>query len=163
MVTAFRPGQGGETPEDILGHACALVRLCYQDAAIAAVLLALVLVGTVTRLAAGLPGAYALALLPVVAGTFAVSAVCAVRSRRTLLSVLGQVRGRTGSPVDPGVPWTPFGSSAVLDERVRDVQLRRLLSAAHRCGDLSWQALAWAVTTAVLFLFWTLATAMTGG
>ncbi|WP_131761953.1 hypothetical protein [Actinomadura fibrosa] len=162
-MTAFRPGPGEESPEDILGHACALVRLCGQDAAVAVVLLALVLVGTVTRLAAGLPGVAALALLPVLAGAFAVSAGYVVRSRLTLVAVLGEVRGRTGAPVDPGVPWTPFASSTALDERVRDVELRRLLSAAHRCGELSWQAVAWAVTSAVLFLFWTLAAAMAGG
>ncbi|MFA1551193.1 hypothetical protein [Actinomadura chokoriensis] len=163
MVTAFRPGPGREQPEDLLGHACTLVRLCGRDSAVAAVVLALVLTGTVSRLAAGLPGLAALALLPVLAGSFAVSAGYAVRSRRTLLSVLGDVRARTGSPLDPGVPWTPFGSAIALDDRVRDVELRRLLSAAHRCGELSWQAVAWAAATSVLFLFWTLAAAMAGG
>ncbi|MEU8799987.1 hypothetical protein [Spirillospora sp. NPDC048819] len=163
MVTAFRPGPDREKPEDLLGHACTLVRLCGRDSAIAAVFLALVLVGTVSRLAAGMPGLTALALLPVLAGSFAISAAYAVRSRRTLVSVLAGVRGRTGSPIDPGVPWTPFGSATALDDRIRDVELRRLLSAAHRCGELSWQAVAWAAATSVLFLFWTLAAAMTGG
>ncbi|TDB94770.1 hypothetical protein [Actinomadura sp. 7K534] len=163
LVTAFRPGPDSEKPEDLLGHACTLVRLCGRDSAVAAVFLALVLVGTATRLAAGAPGGTALALLPVLAGSFAISAGYAVRSRRTLLAVLAEVRGRTGSPVDPGVPWTPFGSAVALDERIRDVELRRLLSAAHRCGELSWQAVAWAAATSVLFLFWTLAAAMAGG
>ncbi|TDB89332.1 hypothetical protein E1264_08730 [Actinomadura sp. KC216] len=163
MVTAFRPGPDKETPEDLLGHACTLVRLCGRDSAIAAVFLALVLAGTASRLAAGPPGPAALALLPVMAAAFAVSASYAIRSRRTLLSVLAAVRGRTGAPVDPGVPWTPFGSAAALDARVRDAELRRLLSAAHRCGELSWQAVAWAAATSVLFLFWTMAAAMTGG
>lgn len=162
-VTASRPGPRPEPPEDVLGQACALVRLCGQDAAIAAMLLALVLVGTATRLAAGPPGVTALALLPVLAGSFAISAAFAVRSRRTLLSVLGEVRGRTGAPLDPAVPWRTFASAAALDEAVLDRELRRLLSAAHRCGELSWQALAWAVTSAVLFLFWTLAAAAGGG
>ncbi|MEV5830823.1 hypothetical protein AB0L25_35175 [Spirillospora sp. NPDC052242] len=162
-VTASRPGPRPEPPEDLLGQACALVRLCGQDAAIAAVLLTLVLVGTVTRLAAGLPGLTALALLPVLAASFATSAALAVRSRRTLVAVLGEVRGRTGAPVDPSVPWTTFASAVALDEAVRDRELRRLLSAAHRCGELSWRAVAWAVTTAVLFLFWTLAAAAGGG
>ncbi|WP_030167428.1 hypothetical protein [Spirillospora albida] len=163
MVAAFRPGPGRETPEDLLGHACALVRLCGQDAAIAAMLLALVLVGTCTRLAAGAPGVLALALLPVPAGSAAISAGYAVRSRRTLIRALCDVRSRTGAPLDPSVPWTPFASAAALDERVRDAELRRLLAAAHRCGALAWLALAWAVASAVLFLFWALAAAMTGG
>ncbi|RFS84071.1 hypothetical protein D0T12_18025 [Actinomadura spongiicola] len=163
LVTSFRPGPDRETPEDILGHACTLVRLCGRDSAIAAVFLALVLAGTVSRLAAGVPGLAALALLPVLATAFVISASYAVRSRRTLVSVLAEVRGRTGSPVDPGVPWTPFGSAVALDDRVRDGELRRLLSAAHRCGELSWQAVAWAAATSVLFLFWTLAAAMAGG
>jgi hypothetical protein len=162
LVTAFRPGPDREKPEDILGHACTLVRLCGRDSAIAAVFLAVVLAGTSARFAAGVPGLAALALLPVLAGSFAISAAYAVRSRRTLVSVLGEVRGRTGSPVDPGVPWTPFASSAALDERVRDAELRRLLSAAHRCGELSSQAVTWSVTTAVLFIFWTVAAAMAG-
>ncbi|MBE1536506.1 hypothetical protein [Actinomadura algeriensis] len=162
-VTASRPGPRPEPPEDVLGQACALVRLCGQDAAIAAVLLALVLIGTGTRLAAGPPGLAALALLPVLAGVFATSAVFAVRSRLTLVSVLGEVRGRLGAPLDPGVPWTTFASAAALDGAVRDRELRRLLSAAHRCGELSWRALAWAVTAAVLFLFWSLAAAAGGG
>ncbi|MDL4820307.1 hypothetical protein [Actinomadura opuntiae] len=163
MITAFRPGPDRERPEELLGHACALVRLCGRDSAVAAVFLALVLVGTVGRLAAGLPGAVALALLPVLAGSFAVSAGYAVRSRRTLVAVLGEVRGRTGAPVDPNVPWTPFGTAAVLDARVRDTELRRLLAAAHRCGELSWLAVAWSAATGVLFLFWWLATAVAGG
>ncbi|TQM69514.1 hypothetical protein FHX41_3209 [Actinomadura hallensis] len=163
LVTAYRSGPDRETPEDLLGHACTLVRLCGRDFAIAAVFLALVLVGTVTRLAAGAPGLPALALLPVLAGSFAISAGYAARSRRTLVAVLAEVRGRTGAPIDPGVPWTPFASAVALDDRVRDVELRRLLSAAHRCGELAWQAVAWAAATSVLFLFWTLAAAMAGG
>ncbi|RSN69373.1 MULTISPECIES: hypothetical protein [Actinomadura] len=162
-VAASRPGPRPEPPEDLLGQACALVRLCGQDAAIAAVLLTLVLVGTATRLTAGPPGPAALALLPVLAGAFAASAAFTVRSRRTLVAVLGEVRGRTGAPVDPAVPWTTFASAAALDAAVRDRELRRLLSAAHRCGELSWRAVAWAVTTAVLFLFWSLAAAAGGG
>ncbi|HEU5030133.1 MAG TPA: hypothetical protein VFV01_34845 [Spirillospora sp.] len=163
MITAFRPGPDRERPEELLGHACALVRLCGRDAAIAAVFLSLVLVGTVSRLAAGLPGVVALALLPVLGGAFAISAGYAVRSRRTLVAVLGEVRGRTGAPVDPSAPWTPFGAATALDARVRDTELRRLLAAAHRCGELSWLAVAWSAATAVLFLFWWLATAMAGG
>lgn len=97
------------------------------------------------------------------AGAFAVSVGYAVRARRTLVAVLGEVRGRTGSPLDPAVPWTPFASAVALDDRVRDTELRRLLSAAHRCGELSWQAVAWSAATGVLFLFWTLAAAMAGG
>ncbi|WP_242911180.1 hypothetical protein [Actinomadura terrae] len=41
MATAFRPGRSGEAPEDILGRSCAPVRLCGQDAAIAAIAVAL--------------------------------------------------------------------------------------------------------------------------
>ncbi|MFI0479822.1 hypothetical protein [Actinomadura sp. 9N215] len=164
MVTEFRPGPDGqETPEDLLGHACTLVRLCARDSVIAAVFLALVLAGALSRLAAGLPGPVALALLPVLAVAFAVSASYAVRSRLTMVSALAEIRVRTGAPVEPRVPWTPFGSAVALDDGVRDEQLRRLLSAAHRCGELSWQAVVWAVTTSVLFLFWTLAAAMAGG
>lgn len=165
LATVLRPGPEGERPElerpeELLLHACTLVRLCGRDSAVAAVFLALVLAGTASRLAAGVPGPAALALLPVLAAAFAVSAGYAVRSRRTLLTVLAQVRGRTGAPVDPVAPWTPFASAAVLDARVRDTELRRLLSAAHRCGELSWQAVAWSVATSVLFLFWTLAAAL---
>lgn len=168
MVTAFRPGQGspsgrGERPEEVLGHACELVRLCGRDAAVAVVLLALVLVGAATRLGGGArPGPAALALLPLVGGPYAASLGCVLRSRRTMRRALGEARGRTGGAVDPGVPWTPFGAAAVLDARVRDGELRRLLAAAHRCGELSWQAVAWAVTASVLFLFWTVGTAVAG-
>ncbi|TYK45411.1 hypothetical protein [Actinomadura decatromicini] len=176
LVITFRPGPdrdkpdkegaseeraAGERPEELLQHACTLVRLCGRDSAVAAVFLALVLAGTASRLAAGSPGPAALALLPVLAASFAVSAGYAVRSRRTLLTVLAGVRGRTGAPLDPSAPWTPFGSATALDARVRDAELRRLLSAAHRCGELSWQAVAWSVATSVLFLFWTLAASMT--
>ncbi|TYB41583.1 hypothetical protein [Actinomadura chibensis] len=150
----------GERPDELLQHACTLVRLCGRDSAVAAVFLALVLAGTASRLAAGAPGPAALALLPVLAAAFAVSAGYAVRSRRTLVAVLSEVRGRTGAPLDPAAPWTPFGSAAALDARVRDAELRRLLAAAHRCGELSWQAVAWAAATSVLFLFWTLAASM---
>jgi hypothetical protein len=159
-------GPGTETPEHLLGHAYALLRLCGQDAAIAAVLLFLVAAGTVTQLAyAGWPVLIAQLPLVVLAGAFTMSAGLAVRSRRTLVSALGTLRAATGAPLDPGVPWTPFGLTIALDPGVRDIELRRLLGAAHRCAELAWQAVVWGVVTAVLFVLWSMvmAAAGTGG
>jgi hypothetical protein len=157
---------GPETPEEILGHACALLRLCGQDAAIAAVLLVLVAAGTLAQLAyAGWPGLVAQLPLVALTGAFTMSAALAVRSRRTLLAALGTVRLATGSPLDPGVPWTPFGLGTALDRDVRDAELRRLLGAAHRCAELAWQAVVWGMVTAALFVLWTvvMVAAGTGG
>ncbi|WP_395106381.1 hypothetical protein [Actinomadura sp. SCN-SB] len=156
-------GPGTGAPEDLLGHACALLRLCGQDAAIAAVLLFLVAMGTVTQLAyAGWPSLLAQLPLVAVTGAFATSASLAVRSRRTLVSALGSVRAATGAPLDPSVPWTPIGLAASLDTGLRDAELRRLLGAAHRCADLAWQAVVWGVVTAVLFALWSLVMAAAG-
>jgi hypothetical protein len=160
-------GAGGaaaqaERPDDLLGQASGLLRVCGQDAAVAAALLVLVAVGVVTQLTGlGRPGAIATVLPAPVALAFATSAGFAIRSRRTLVGALGAVRGRTGAPLDPNVPWKPFGLGGALDERVRDEELRRLLAAAHRCCELAWQAVVWGVVTSVLFVFWTLAMAAT--
>ncbi|WP_153539585.1 hypothetical protein [Actinomadura macrotermitis] len=155
-MTAFRPGpRADDGPGDLLGHACALVRLCARDAMIAATLLALVVVGVTAQLAAGRTGVLALVSLTVVGAAFSVAASCVLRARRTLVTALGAVRGRTGAPLDPGVPWTPFALGTALDNGVRDVELRRLLAAAHRCCELSWQAVNWAVITSGLCLLWT--------
>ncbi|MFI0356447.1 hypothetical protein [Actinomadura sp. 9N407] len=140
------------TPEELLGHACTLLRLCAHDAAIAAMLLTLVAAGVITQMVAGV---IPLVLLTPVVGPFAMAASLAVRARRTMVSALGAVRAGTGAPLDPGVPWTPFGLSADVEPRVRDAELRRLLGAAYRCAELSWQAVVWAVGTGGAFLLWT--------
>lgn len=153
-----------ETPEEILGRACDLLRLCWQDAAIATVLLVLVAAGTLVQLThAGWPGLAGQLLLAPVAGTFTMSAGLVVRSRRTLVSALSAVRAATGAPLDPTVPWQPFGLSAALDPGVRDTQLRRLLGAASRCVEAAWLAVIWALVSAGLFLVWTVAMVATGG
>ncbi|WP_146150262.1 hypothetical protein [Actinomadura rubrobrunea] len=157
------PGDGAERPEDVLGQAGVLLRACGQDAAVAAIVLILVLVGAATQLAhgGGRLGALQLALLAPVAAASAGSAALAVRSRLVLVAALGTARGRTGAPLDPGVPWTPFASGSALDRRARDEELRRLLAAAYRCCDLAWRAVVWAAAAAVLFVCWTLAVAAT--
>ncbi|MEW2359334.1 hypothetical protein [Spirillospora sp. NPDC029432] len=157
MATVFRPRHEtrplpAETPEEILGHACTLLRLCGQDAAIAVALLAVVAAGVLTRMPAGvLP----LLLLVPVAGPFAMAAGYVVRARRTMVSALAAVRAGTGAPLDPTVPWTPAGLAAGPAPGVRDVELRRLLGAAYRCCDLSWHAVVWAVGTSAAFVLWT--------
>nr|BFE36487.1 hypothetical protein GCM10010200_087380 [Actinomadura rugatobispora] len=159
----LRTGPAPESPEELLAHACALLRLCGQDAALAAVLLVLVAAGTVTRLAyAGWPGPVALLPLLAVAASFGISAVLAVGSRRTLVAALGSVRAATGAPLDPAVPWTPAGLRPALDPRVRDAELRRLLGAAHRCCGLAWQAVLWAAAAGVLFVLWSALSAAAG-
>ncbi|GAA2452225.1 hypothetical protein GCM10010191_83120 [Actinomadura vinacea] len=172
MATVFRSGvprhdrpdqPPPETSEELLGRACTLLRLCGQDAAIAAVLLVLVAAGVVTRLAyGGRPEPVALLPLPALAASFATSAGLAVRSRRTLVTALGSVRAATGAPLEPGVPWTPAGLATALDPRVRDGELRLLLGAAHRCCDLAWRAVVWGVLTGVLFVLWTAVAAAAG-
>jgi hypothetical protein len=157
METFPAPAREAESPDELLGHATALVRVCAQDAVIAGVLLVMVLVGVLTQLAGGASGPFALPLLLIPGLAFCVSAGLVVRARRTMVAALSSVRGHTGAPLDPGVPWRPFGLDAALQTRVRDGELRRLLAAAHRCSELSWQAVVWGVVTAVLFLFWTMA------
>ena len=156
MATVFRSRREtrprSESPEDLLGHACTLLRLCAQDATIAALLLAMVAVGVLTQVVAG---TIPLVLLIPVAGPFAISANFAVRARRTMLAALGAVRAGTGAPLDPGVPWTPVGLGSGVAPGVRDIELRRLLGAAYRCAELSWQAVVWGAVTAMGFLLWT--------
>ncbi|MFB4318718.1 hypothetical protein [Actinomadura sp. 21ATH] len=159
MATVFRSRHEtrplpAETPEEILGHACTLLRLCGQDAAIAVALLAVVAAGVLTQLAAA-GSVLPLPLLVPVAGPFAMAAGYAVRARRTMVSALAAVRAGTGAPLDPTVPWTPAGLTAGLPPDVRDVELRRLLGAAYRCCDLSWHAVVWAVGASVAFVLWT--------
>ncbi|GLZ13905.1 hypothetical protein Acsp04_41400 [Actinomadura sp. NBRC 104425] len=163
------PRSGGTANEEIrpdrlFRAAEGLLRTCGQDAAVAAAVLAVVLLGVLAQVAhgGGRLGVLPLALLVPVAVTFAVSAGLAVRSRLMVVAALGEIRGRTGAPLDPGVPWTPFALGTALDGRVLDEQLRRLLAAAHRCCELAWQAVVWAVATAVLYVCWTLAVAAAG-
>ncbi|MEU6036539.1 hypothetical protein ABZ801_14125 [Actinomadura sp. NPDC047616] len=165
--TAPRPGGPANEAvraDHLLGAAEGLLRTCGQDAAVAAAVLVLVLVGVLTQLAhgGGRLGVLPLVLLAPVAVTFTMSAGLAVRSRLTVVAALGEIRGRTGAPLDPGVPWTPFALGTALDGRVLDEELRRLLAAAHRCCELAWQAVVWGVATAVLCVCWTLAVVATG-
>ncbi|MEU5880615.1 hypothetical protein [Spirillospora sp. NPDC047279] len=151
------PPRGDDAPDELLKQACSLVRLCGQDALVAAVVLAMVLVGVVAQLAAQRPGVVAVGLLAVLTAAFVTSAGFVARSRMTLVAALSTARGNTGAPLDPGVPWRPFALDSVLDSRVRDGELRRLVAAAHRCSELSWRAVVWGVVTAVTFIFWTMA------
>lgn len=158
METFPAPAREADSPDELLGHATTLVRVCAQDAVIAGVLLVMVLVGVLTQLAAhGTGKPLPLLLLPVPGAAFCVSAGMVIRVRMTMVAALSSVRGHTGAPLDPGVPWRPFGLDAALETRVRDGELRRLLAAAHRCSELSWRAVVWGVVTAVLFIFWTMA------
>ncbi|GAA4148000.1 hypothetical protein GCM10022416_41930 [Actinomadura keratinilytica] len=159
-------GPAGEEvrPDRLLRAAEGLLRTCGQDAAVAAAVLAVVLLGVLAQVAhgGGGLGAVPLALLAALAVAFAVSAALAVRSRLAVLPALGEIRARTGAPLDPGAPWTPFALGTALEERVLDEQLRRLLSAAHRCCELAWRAVVWAVATAGLYVCWTLAAVAAG-
>jgi hypothetical protein len=133
-----------------------------QDARTAGVFLLVVLVGVVGQLAEGgapLHGTaiFRLPLLAAVAGSFAMSLTLLIRSRVALVRGLDEVRRGVGAPLEPFVPWLPYASQRPLSAVTFERELRLLVSTAGRCYMLAGQAEAWAATTGLLFVFWTLA------
>jgi hypothetical protein len=147
---------GDEPGAAALAAAGELARMSAQDALTAGVYLLVVLVGVMSQLAGGGTAVVRLALLVPVAACFAVSAGLVVRSRIMLVRALGELRRRTGAPLYPFTPWTPYASGAPLTSAAFEHELRQVVSAAGRCCALAGQATAWAAATGLLFVFWTL-------
>jgi hypothetical protein len=146
----------------VLATAGELAHRSASDGLVAIVILLGVVVSAVTQVneSGGLPhgnAAIRLLLLPFVVVCFGTSVTLVAHSRRTLVRALGEARMRIGAPLDPAVPWVPASFRTPLTSTVLDVELRKLIGAAHRCCDLSYRALWWATMTLLLFVFWTLA------
>jgi hypothetical protein len=160
-----RPGSDGPREDESnsdqpgaesLAAAGELARMSAQDALTAGVYLLVVLVGVLSQLAGGGTAIARLALLVPVAACFAVSVALVVRSRIMLARALGELRRRSGAPLYPFPPWTPYASGVPLTSAAFEHELRQVVSAAGRCCALAGQATAWAAATGLLFVFWTL-------
>lgn len=145
-----------ERAEESLAAAAELARMSAQDALTAGVFLLVVLVGVMSQLIGGRTPVLRLALLVPVAVCFAVSLALVIHCRLTLVRALAELRRRTGAPLYPFPPWTPYASAVPLTSAAFERELRQLVSAAGRCCAIAGQAEAWAATTGLLFVFWTL-------
>ena len=74
-----------------------------------------------------------------------------------LVDELGELRRRTGAPVDPTAPWTSSGGSAGPFPESGWEHVRAVLAAAHLRSIRIHQALTWAGITVGCFFAWTVA------
>ena len=74
-----------------------------------------------------------------------------------LVDELGELRRRTGAPVDPTAPWTSAGGSAGPFPVSGWEHVRAVLAAAHFRSVRIHQALTWASITVACFFVWTVA------
>lgn len=148
--------RNSEPGVESLAAAGELVRMSAQDALTAGVYLLVVLVGVMSQLLGGGTAIMRLVLLLPLGASFGVSLALVIRSRVTLSRALSELRRRTGAPLHPFTPWTPYASTVRLTPAAFEHELRQLVSAATRCCALAVQAESWAAATGLLFVFWTL-------
>lgn len=146
---------GSEVPEpceQLLGRACDLLRQSRVQADLALIPLLVVLTGEVTRIGGPAPGVVRAALM-VATGVSFLGALCwVVRARSMVVRALGDLRIRTGAPVQR-VPWTAVGIDRPFEAVALGRELRNLLGAAYGCCRYSEIAVAWSVVTLVLHVF----------
>ncbi|MBO0817133.1 MAG: hypothetical protein J2P30_18560 [Actinobacteria bacterium] len=78
-----------------------------------------------------------------------------------LVDEMGELRRRTGSPVDPTAPWTQSGGSAGPFPGSGWDHVRAVLAAAHVRSVRIHQAVTWAMVTVGCFFAWTVAVLVT--
>lgn len=79
-----------------------------------------------------------------------------------LVDELGELRRRTGAPVDPAAPWTSAGGSAGPFPMSGWEHARAVLAAAHFRSVRIHQGLTWASITVACFFAWTVAAMVIG-
>lgn len=79
-----------------------------------------------------------------------------------LVDELGELRRRTGAPVDPSAPWTSAGLSAGPFPVSGWEHLRAVLAAAHLRSVRVHQAMTWASIAVACFFAWTVAVLVIG-
>jgi hypothetical protein len=79
-----------------------------------------------------------------------------------LVDELGELRRRTGAPVDPNAPWTSAGLSAGPFPVSGWEHLRAVLAAAHFRSVRVHQAMTWASIAVACFFAWTMAVLLIG-
>lgn len=122
-------------------------------------LLAAVLVGAATVAAALVSRGQVLTLgsagllVPVIL-SWLVTAALVLLAEGPVTSALGELRLKTGAPVDPAAPWSPLGVRPLADSEVTWGYVVPLIAAATLRHTRTLLAVYAAVVTTAVFLLW---------
>jgi len=117
---------------------------------------------TRSALHAGAASAVCAVMLIVLAVSMIRTAILMIAAGWPLVDELGELRRRTGAPVDPTAPWTSSGGSAGPFPMSGWEHMRAVLAAAHFRSVRIHQALTWASITVACFFAWTVAVLVIG-
>ena len=112
---------------------------------------------TRSALHAGAASAVCVVLLIGLAVSMIRTVILMIAAGSPLVDELGELRRRTGAPVDPSAPWTSSGGSAGPFPMSGWEHTRAVLAAAHYRSVRMHQALTWASITVACFFAWTVA------
>lgn len=110
-----------------------------------------------SALHAGAASAVCVVLLIALAVSMVRTVILMIAAGWPLVDELGELRRRTGAPVDPTAPWTSSGGSAGPFPVSGWEHVRVVLAAAHFRSVRIHQALIWASITVACFFVWTVA------
>lgn len=110
----------------------------------------------------GAVSAVCVVLLIALAVSMIRTAVLMIAAGSPLVDELGELRRRTGAPVDPSAPWTSSSGSAGPFPASGWDHVRAVLAAAHFRSVRLHQALMWAGITVACFFAWTIAVLVIG-
>lgn len=152
-----------DRPDDALREMAELLRDTRPGMLVSGITVAAVTVGTAIEemvlpmnLHAGAGTFLGLALLGILAVSVIRTAVLMIVAGRPLMDELGELRRRTGAPVDPTVPWTPVRRMPTANPTPGWERARAVLAAAHFRNARIHLALTWATVAIISFSAWTL-------
>jgi hypothetical protein len=151
-----------ERPDEALREMAELLRDTRPGMLVSGVTVAAVTVGVAVEetvlpvnLHAGAGAFLGLVLLGILAVSIVRTAVLMRAAGRPLMDELGELRRRTGAPVDPTVPWTPIRKLPLASPAPGWERARAVLAAAHFRNERMQMALTWATVTIISFAAWT--------
>jgi hypothetical protein len=103
---------------------------------------------------------WGLGLLAGAALCWVTAAVTLVRAERPVADALGDLRWRTGAPIDPSVPWVPIGMCRPVVTELGWEQSLSLIAAANLRRARARLALRWAVITMGCVCLWAIGLAL---
>lgn len=175
--TAVWPGYGRgadetviERPDDALREMAELLRDTRPGMLVSGVTVAVVSVGATivevaapTNMHAGVGTLLSLAMFGMLVLSIIRTAVLMISAGRPGLDELGELRRRTGAPVNPKVPWTPVRRLPETNPTPGWERARAVLAAAHFSNARIHLAQMWATTAIIFFVVWTVVQLLLAG
>lgn len=156
------PGGANRDMRELLRDGRTGMLVC--GATIAAVTLGFAVEGPLLRNALHAGAASVVCVVPLLALAVSMvrTAILMLAAAGPLVDELGELRRRTGAPVDPTAPWTSAGGSAGPFPVSGWEHLRVVLAAAHFRSVRIHQAMTWAIISVACFFAWTVAVLVIG-